>query len=690
MIGPARTRAAERDDALTRRPTRGTSDPMHLPRAWIKRWVSITVVATIAATVADGTLLQIRRGFFTGGFLAVDHLTSVPLTVLFVALSLAADAAIIGALAALGAWAAGRLHLSRLEAIVVALVVGLLPIAIADAVEYRLSEYFGDAFDLSLMFNLAGRKPSELLAVTAGHLALTGGFAIVGALIVVSAAWLWRRRRAAESTIEQVPAIRAAGLPLVLLVIALVSTTAARKQSDALDNGLRRKPSAMALGWIVDELTDFDRDGTGLLGRPSDPALFDARVRPYALDVPGNGVDEDGVGGDLPAGVPPYVEPDGAPVHWRSRQDVVLILLESFRADARGATLNGRPVTPVLDALAARGVAVAQAYSHNGYTVQSRRHLFTGSVADVRGTSTLIDDFKANGYETAYFSGQDDSFGGAAGAVGFERADVAYDARSDRNLRYSTFTTAGSLAVPWNVLVDRVTAFLDHRSPTRPLFLYVNFEDTHFPYHHPGIAPLLTSAAVTEAQITPQNRDAVRATYLNTAANVDRAIGTVVDRVRQTRGHDPAVIVLADHGESLFDEGFLGHGYALNDAQTHIPLVVANLPAVITEPFGQADLRDIVRRALDAPDDAVAVPQVRHDPSHALFQYLGTLDRPGQIALTLGGHRSVYDFRENRVLFDGGNWLAPDVLTGARLADFQALVRTWERMRLARVAAGHS
>ena len=572
MIGPARTRVADREDPPARQQIRGTAPLRDLPRAWKCRWVCITAVATVIATMSDGILLQMRRGFFTGGFLAVNHLSGAPLTALFVALSLAADAAVTGVLAAIAVLAAGRLQLSRREGVVAALAVALLPIAIADAIEYRLSEYFGDAFDLSLMFNLAGRRPTELLAVSAGHLALTGGAVMAVSLIAVSAAWLWRRRRTVDSTVEQVPPLRAVAVPLLLLVVALVSTTAARKRSDALDNGLRRKPSAMALGWMVDTITDFDRDGTGLLGRPSDPALFDARVRPYALDVPGNGVDEDGVAGDLPAGVPPYVEPDGAPVHWRSRQDVVLFVLESFRADTRGAILNGHPVTPVLDALAARGVAVADAYSHNGYTVQSRRHIFTGSVADVRGPSTLIDDFNTNGYETAYFSGQDDSFGGAAGAVGFDRASVAYDARSDRNRRYSTFTTAGSLAVPWSVLLDRVTGFLEHRSPARPLFLYVNFEDTHFPYHHPGIAPLVSNTVVPESQITPENRDAVRATYLNTAANVDRAIGTVLDRVRRTLGRDPAVIVLADHGESLFDEGFLGHGYALNEAQTHIPL----------------------------------------------------------------------------------------------------------------------
>ena len=100
--------------------------------------------------------------------------------------------------------------------------------------------------------------------------------------------------------------------------------------------------------------------------------------------------------------------------------------------------VDGQPVTPVLDELRAGG-SRRYAYSHNGYTVQSRHHIFAGSVAGLRGATTLIDDFNATGYETAYFSGQDESFGGADVDVGFARASVSYDARQDRDRRYSTF-----------------------------------------------------------------------------------------------------------------------------------------------------------------------------------------------------------------------------------------------------------
>jgi hypothetical protein len=475
-------------------------------------------------------------------------------------------------------------------------------------------------------------------------------------------------------------------MPFAALVGGAVVMTMLRSSSDVLDNGLRRKPTGRLLGTVVAAASDLDRDGYGVLGRPDDPRLFDGRVRPYALDVPGNGVDEDGVAGDLPLDAEPYHE-GGPSLVWQSKPDLVLIVLESFRADVRGARVQGKPVTPVLDGLAARGIAPLHAYSHNGYTVQSRRHIFTGSTADIRGMDTLIDDFKRQGYEVAYFSGQDESFGGSRQAVGFERADVAYDARSDRERRYSDFTTAGSLAVPYNVVQERVSAFLDGRPNDRPLFLYVNFHDTHFPYHHRFIDPLINAPIIQRSGIAPERADEVREMYVNTASNVDRAIGDVLASARNTLGREPAVIVLSDHGESLFDEGFLGHGYALNDAQTRIPLVVAGIPLAIEEPFAQADLRDAIGAALATPRGIAPQPRVTANRSKTVFQYLGVISRPAQIALTSMSGRIIYDFREGKTRISDDEWQRPEDLNEAKHAAFVHLIQTWERMMLARHTA---
>jgi arylsulfatase A-like enzyme len=324
------------------------------------------------------------------------------------------------------------------------------------------------------------------------------------------------------------------------------------------------------------------------------------------------------------------------------------------------------------------------AYSHNGYTIQSRRHIFSGSPADIDSGTTLVDDFKAQGYETAYFSAQDESFGGPDQGVGFERADVAYDARTDRDRRYSTFTTAGSLAVSYEVLGERVAEFLRARKTGRPLFLYVNFHDTHFPYHHEDVRPIVSETVVPQSDISPARAADVRVMYLNTAANVDRAIGRLLEDVARALGHDAGVVVLADHGESLFDEGFLGHGYALNDAQTRIPLVVAGLPLTILEPFGQADLRGALHRAFSDPTGRPPGPVLVRESAKTVFQYLGNIDRPAAIGLTGAAGRLVYDMRARTVQVGGGPWLTEGELSASQRRDVADLIHAWERMVIAR------
>lgn len=651
---------------------------------WRTEWIVLTLLATLVASAIDAIILQQSRSFFTGGFLVEDHLEGGGHAVAFLAGALLVDAGLVGMTSALALAVAARLGASAAARRLAGFVAGVAPLAMSSLVAYRVFEFLGGAFDIGLMFDLAGRRPEEFLAVASEHVLFPALMTGAGALAVGLLLRLVHRRWPAGAW-EPVarPKLRewlkASG---TLALAGLIVSTAMRLGSDAFDNGLRRKPSGRAYGSVVAVLSDVDFDGSGLFGRPADPAPLDGRAYPYAVDWPGNGVDENGVAGDLPAGTTPWSEPSGEPPVFAHKPDVVLVVLESFRGDLVGATVDGKAVTPVLDDLARRGLSSSFAYSHNGYTVQSRFHQFSGSIAGLRGRTTLVDDFAANGYEVAYFSAQDESFGtDGPYDIGFGRAHLAYDARQDRSRRYTTFTTPGSLAVPARVLLDRIRELLQRRSPARPLFLYVNFHDTHFPYWHEGVVPIVSDLHLPQADIGPGRRDDLWRTYANTAANVDRAVGELLRDVTQAVGREPVVIVTADHGESLYDEGFLGHGYALTDVQTRIPFIVANLPMRVREPVGQSDLRDALRQAL-ARDPGP--PEVDPQEGPPVFQYLGSIDRPRQVAFTSKRWRVVYDFRTGRFQNAGGDWVRPQDLNGQDHAVFLDLVRTWERMRLAR------
>jgi hypothetical protein len=651
----------------------------------LRLWAVAACGSAVVLTAIDAVLLQQKKAFFTGGFLTTAYTRSAAEAAAFLGTSFLMDAAAAGMVAIAALWITSRLRLTPLARLTVALSAGLIPLLGADVIAYQLLSYVGEAFDLSLMFDLTGRRPSELFAVAAGHLrspALVTG-AILGAVII--GVWALNKRNAAARR-HLGRSRRAMAVAVTLAFVATIVTVALGGMSETVSDGLQRKPSGRLFGAVAERLTDVDRDGYGIGSKLSDPDPFNAAVYPYALDVPGNGIDEDGVGGDLPSGAAAYSEATASP-HWLARPHVVLFVLESFRADAVGRMLNGKAVTPTLDALARTGVSASMVYSQNGYTAQSRFHIFSGSLADLRGHRTLIDDFKANGYDVGYFSGQDDSFGGPAYAVGFDRADVAYDARQDRGKRYSTYATAGSLAVPFGRVQEKIAAFLDHRDQSRPLFLYVNFEDTHYPYHHDGVLPLVADTWVRESQIDRAHTQAVQAMYYNMAANVDRAVGATLDMASRALGSTPAVVVTGDHGESLFDESFLGHGYALNDVQTRIPLVVNGLPMTIAEPSGQSDLRDAIGAALARDPSQQAAPRVTRPEGRAIFQYLGTIDRPRQIAFVSAEGRIIYDFRTRQVALADGAWQRPERLEGDGRASFERLVQFWERMMLARAKA---
>src|SRR5688572_20908078 len=140
------------------------------PRS-IVTWRRVVLAVAGVMTALDAGLLQVRRSFFTGGFLATDHLRSNSDAVIFLLLSLAGDAAVIGALAFVGFAAARLLRLRRRASVLLAAAVPLFVLVVADIIAYRLLAHLGDAFDLGLMFDLTGKSAAEVFAVSSAQVA---------------------------------------------------------------------------------------------------------------------------------------------------------------------------------------------------------------------------------------------------------------------------------------------------------------------------------------------------------------------------------------------------------------------------------------------------------------------------------------------------------------------------------------
>lgn len=278
--------------------------------------------------------------------------------------------------------------------------------------------------------------------------------------------------------------------------------------------------------------------------------------------------------------------------------------------------------------LAAAGSVAQPDFSPVGFTTESLKALFAGALAPRRGDPSLFADFKASGYRIGVFSGQPEDFGGISETVAMRAsADVHIDAETLREKRAFDFAAQGSLLVDESHLIaafDRTLGRADWGA--RPHMAYFNFQSGHFPYDHPGVERRLTADPLERGEINAVNTARVRETYWNAVANADRWLGALVARLKAKGVWDDTIlIVTGDHGEELFEGGFLGHGHVINREQ-FATLLVANRPGILPAgPVALSDYRAILVAAVrGTPPPQIAVPP---------FLHIGPLDSPTAIGL---------------------------------------------------------
>lgn len=497
--------------------------------------------------------------------------------------------------------------------------------------KYQALSYFSDALSFQIVRNLGGGSLVEAALYSLSEaglilLVVAGGIAFYVLALLV----LRRRWRDAPPLPDRT---RLGRRQFAAALVATPLLVFGASQIEDVRSGLSRFNAWFLVSAVLNQATDFDRDGYSLFSHPRDTHMFDGSRHPFALDIPNNGIDEDGFAGDLVLPEADLAAQAAAPVRIiGARPHVILVVLESTRGDALGHRVAGRAVVPHLEALAADGMSVPHAYSHVGFTSDSMQNLFTGRLAPRGRTPSLFEDFQESGYRIGVFSAMAEDFGNIAETVQMRRADIYVDAQVLREERVFSLGSVSSLNLDGRTLLREFDRHFGRPEQwQRPNFLYVNFQSAHFPYSFPGMDRILPGEPIARSEIGPANKDRVAAAYWNAVAYNDRLLGELVARLRRLGVYDNSLIVVTgDHGEALFEEGFLGHGHMISREQTHIPFVLSR-PVPVAAPVGLTDMRSIILRAAgaDAPPQRGATPG-------RVFQYIGSLDRPSSIGFAMG------------------------------------------------------
>jgi arylsulfatase A-like enzyme/predicted Zn-dependent protease len=243
---------------------------------------------------------------------------------------------------------------------------------------------------------------------------------------------------------------------------------------------------------------------------------------------------------------------------------VILITVDTLRADKVGCYGNPLVRTPTMDAFAAKGIRFEDCISQTPLTLPSHTTIFTGTLPIYHGVrdnggfvvpaelETMAESFKAKGYRTAAFVAAyvlDSKWGLNQGFdTYFDKFDLS---RFER-------ISLGEVQRPANEVMDEALGWLDKNKDGK-FFAWIHLYDPHTPYEPPE----------------PFKSEYARNPYLGEIAFTDSQLARLSEFVDSQGLRDRLFLVFAaDHGESLGEHLESTHGFFIYQAALHVPLIV--------------------------------------------------------------------------------------------------------------------
>ena len=426
------------------------------------------------------------------------------------------------------------------------------------------------------------------------------------------------------------PAVIAAAVAVVLVGLVLLRTPPAPTIADITDKTLIGTKAVNLLRKLIDR----DHDGYSAFWAGPDCNDHNAAVHPNAKEIPGNGTDDNCVGGDgqILDGdkTQPVVSmkpgqdaagPTPAAGGLPGVQNVLIVFVDTLRYDRLGSAgyvRDGKSLTPNLDAFAAQAVSFSHAYAQAPNTPRSVPSFlasrypsqvkvdkqFAGYPANTDDNDFLFEQLKASGLftvgETSHFYFCDDKRDPAmCQGFGHKRhTNVMQGADDWQNLEAVDIGPSNKdIASPR--IVPRAITKLDELAKSKKRFaMMVHLFEPHSTYvEHDGY------------RITESGTDALAQKYDYEIAFMDVWLGKLFDSLKNNGLADNTmVVVIADHGEAFGVHSFAGnrmffHGQTLYDELLHVPMMFRTpgvAPAKRDDVVQLIDLAPTIAAALGA------------------------------------------------------------------------------------------
>lgn len=287
--------------------------------------------------------------------------------------------------------------------------------------------------------------------------------------------------------------------------------------------------------------------------------------------------------------------------------NVLLITVDTLRADHLSCYGNPNPTSPNIDAVANDGVVFEHAFAPKGSTWPALATIQTGLYPVTHGVryngmtldskhETLAETLAPAGYTSALFIAN----GGQQRWEGFEMRVILKDEPRDRGV--------SDAALDWlDKNADKKFYLWLHymapHGPYEPLKDYNNFTDKNYKGDLDGSYDRLTRAFVRQEKLSDADTAYVRGLYDGEVAYNDAQIGRVLDKVTSLGIMDDTLVVIsADHGEELGEHhGYWHHQASLYDGTLHVPMIFklpGKVPAGVRE-AAPVSLADIAPTILD-------------------------------------------------------------------------------------------